>query len=125
MVTYVEDNTLGSQVAIAYVYCDYKEPKTEAEILSAIIRQLAEKCHPLPIEVKKFRENYMDKRMHPSNEERISIIRCMAQLFEKTYIFIDALVSSTYFFVHRSLNQITNYTIRTSARNKIEKAYFI
>ncbi|KAI0105554.1 hypothetical protein GGR51DRAFT_192971 [Nemania sp. FL0031] len=90
-VTYIEENTDRSRVAVSYVYCDYKEPRTEIDMLSIIMRQLAEQCHPLPKEVVLFREKYLEKRTYPSNDDRISVIKAMARIFDKTFIFIDAL----------------------------------
>jgi hypothetical protein len=62
------------------------------ELLSSIIRQLAEQCTPIPPEVKAFREKYMDTRIHPTAEDRIPLIESISSFFERTYIFVDALV---------------------------------
>ncbi|MCJ1394650.1 hypothetical protein MMC18_007530 [Xylographa bjoerkii] len=92
-VNYIEENTQRSKVAIAYVYCDYKDPKTQSEIqlLSSIIRQLAEQSKPLPPEVNAFRDKYAEKRRHPTADERISLMRTISEHFERTYVFVDAL----------------------------------
>jgi hypothetical protein len=47
----------------------------------------------MPPEVKAFRDKYTERRAYPRAEERISLIRTLAQAFERTYIFIDALVT--------------------------------
>ncbi|KAK3994869.1 ankyrin repeat-containing domain protein [Cladorrhinum sp. PSN332] len=93
MVNYIDERTERSQVAIAFIYCDYRDPttKSEVEILSSITRQLAEQCKPLPLEVRTFRDRYAGKMTRPSVEERLALIRFLAQRFRRTYILIDAL----------------------------------
>ncbi|KAI8725461.1 hypothetical protein NCS52_00117200 [Fusarium sp. LHS14.1] len=92
-VTYIEENTGVSDVAIAYVYCDYKDPSTlsETNIWSSIVRQLVESCQQMPAEISSFREKYLKKRSLPTNKERISLMRVLSRLFRKTYILVDAL----------------------------------
>jgi len=88
--------TEGANVAIAYVYCEYQDWATQSEdhILRSLTRQLVEQCTPVPLEVKAFRDKYSGRRTRPDFEERISLIRLLARYFERTYFFIDALVSS-------------------------------
>ncbi|KAH0522614.1 hypothetical protein TsFJ059_006437 [Trichoderma semiorbis] len=92
-ISYVEEETDGQNCAIVCIFCDYKDPRTrsEVEIISSIIRQLAEQCKPLPSAVKAFRDKYLEKRIDPSSDERLSLIKILSQLFDKTYVFVDAL----------------------------------
>ncbi|KAF9768691.1 hypothetical protein IL306_013959 [Fusarium sp. DS 682] len=82
-----------SQIAIAYVYCDYKDQRTlsETNIWASVVRQLVEACSQLPPEVLAFRDKYLEKRSLPSDEERISLVNSLSKRFLKTFIFIDAL----------------------------------
>ncbi|KAH7113682.1 hypothetical protein B0J13DRAFT_242564 [Dactylonectria estremocensis] len=93
-VSYIEENTEGSNVAIAYAYCDYQDRNTlsETSIWSSIIRQLVESCQQIPTEVTAFRDKYLEKRSLPTDEERILLVKAISRLFQKTYILIDALV---------------------------------
>lgn len=59
---------------------------------SSIIRQLAEQCRPLPAEVKTFRDRFLEKRSHPTEDERLALLKTLSGYFDNTYIFIDALV---------------------------------
>lgn len=97
-VSFVEEATQGTNVAIAYIYCNYKDPKTqsEVEILSSITRQLAEQIHPLPPEVKVFSEKNAKRRRPPTEDERLSLVRSLCLLFRRTYVFVDALVIFSY-----------------------------
>ncbi|KAM5349322.1 hypothetical protein ACJ41O_005827 [Fusarium nematophilum] len=92
-VSYIEENTEGSNVAIAYAYCDYQDRNTlsETSIWSSIIRQLVESCQQIPTEVTAFRDKYLEKRSLPTDEERILLVKALSRLFQKTYILIDAL----------------------------------
>ena len=93
-VNYVGEATSGRNVAIAYIYCDYKNAETQSEvkILASITRQLAEQTYPLPPEVKVFCDKDAPRRRKPTDGERISLLRSLCLLFQTTYVFIDALV---------------------------------
>ncbi|KAH7117652.1 hypothetical protein B0J11DRAFT_583050 [Dendryphion nanum] len=92
-VTFVEENTKCMDVAIVYIYCNYKDPKTqsETELFSSIARQLAEQCLKIPPEAKKYRNDWEDRRSHPSNEDLVSLVKTTLTRFSKTFIFVDAL----------------------------------
>jgi hypothetical protein len=98
VVNHVGEATQGRKAAIAYIYCDYKDAKTqsEVEILSSITRQLAEQTSPMPLEVKAFRDKDTQKRRNPTDDEWISLLRSLCLLFQTTYVFIDALVTFSY-----------------------------
>ena len=97
-VNHVGEATQGRKAAIAYIYCDYKDAKTqsELELLSSITRQLAEQTSPLPPEVKSFCDKNTHSRRNPTDDERISILRSICLRFQTTYVFIDALVTFSY-----------------------------
>ncbi|KAI4146689.1 MAG: hypothetical protein L6R39_003369 [Caloplaca ligustica] len=96
VVNHVAQLTQGERVAIAYIYCDYKDAKTqsEVELLCSVVRQLAEQTSPLPPELKAFRDQSTQARRNPTDNERISLLRSICLLFQNTYLFIDALVIS-------------------------------
>ncbi|KAL4802471.1 hypothetical protein BDV18DRAFT_154179 [Aspergillus unguis] len=92
-VNYVSEATEGQGVAVAYVYCDYKDERThsEFELLSSIARQLANHYVGIPPAVRKFRDKNADKKRNPTSKEWITLIKVLSHHFPKTYIFIDAL----------------------------------
>ena len=94
-VDYVEENTQRSTVAIVYVYCDYMDPRTqsEMELLHSVTRQLVEQCKLIPSEITVFRERMAEKMRLPTADERISFVKSITGLFDKVFIFIDALVN--------------------------------
>jgi hypothetical protein len=60
--------------------------------MSSLTRQLAEQTDSLPLEVKKFHDENAERNRDPTEEERLSLVRAISCSFNKTYIFIDALV---------------------------------
>ena len=94
IVNHIEESSEGANVAVAFVYCDYKDPETLslASIWSSIVRQLVESCQHIPPEVRAFRLKHIEKRSFPSVEEWLALVKKLSRLFDKTYILIDALV---------------------------------
>lgn len=80
---------------MVYVYCDYKHTVThsEFELLSSIAQQLASQRECTPQIVSEFLDKNAVKKRNPTGAEWISLIRDLICDFEKTYIFVDALVS--------------------------------
>lgn len=93
-VNYVQEATQGTQTAIAYVYCDYKNSKShsELELLSSITRQLTEQTISVPAAVKEFCDKNAERRRNPTGDEWISLAESICLVFQTTYIFIDAVV---------------------------------
>jgi hypothetical protein len=94
VINHVEEVSRGKKVAIAYVYCDYKDPKTQStiELISSLTRQLAEQIDLLPPEVKLFHDDNAWKNRNPTSDERLSLIKSISGFFESIYVFVDALV---------------------------------
>lgn len=97
-VNYVQEALQGTNIAIAYVYCDYENPKTHSELklLSSIARQLTEQTSSIPLVVKEFCEKGAERRRNPTGDELISLVESICLLFQTTYVFIDALVTFLY-----------------------------
>lgn len=95
---YVQEASQGSKTAIAYIYCDYENPKTqsELELLSSIARQLAKQTNSIPSAVKEFCEKNAERRRHPTGDEWVLLLKSIGLLFQTTYIFVDALVIFLY-----------------------------
>ncbi|KAL9034586.1 MAG: hypothetical protein Q9180_005322 [Flavoplaca navasiana] len=47
-----------------------------------MIRQLAEQVSPLPPEVKAFRDNDLEKRRNPTDDERLALLKSMCSDFQ-------------------------------------------
>ncbi len=124
VVNHVGEATQGRKAAIAYIYCDYKDAKTqsEVEILSSITRQLAEQTSPMPPEVKAFRDKDTQKRRNPTDDEWISLLRSLCLLFQTTYVFIDALVTFSYLIDPLIISKVVILRTRIYALNRIGKS---
>ncbi|KAL8716183.1 MAG: hypothetical protein Q9220_000088 [cf. Caloplaca sp. 1 TL-2023] len=93
VVNHLEETNQNRNVAVTYIYCDYKDPETQSQagIIASITRQLAERINPLPPEVKDFHEKKSQRRRNPTDEERIVLLKSLCLNFEKTFVCIDAL----------------------------------
>ncbi|OJI96719.1 hypothetical protein ASPVEDRAFT_251254 [Aspergillus versicolor CBS 583.65] len=92
-VNHVSEATEGLNVAIAYIYCDYKDETThsEFELLASIARQVASHYAQIPAAVIQFRDRNAEKKRNPTSDEWLALIEELSRPFTKTYIFIDAL----------------------------------
>ncbi|KAL8949471.1 MAG: hypothetical protein Q9222_004419 [Ikaeria aurantiellina] len=93
VVNHLGETNQNSNVAVTYIYCDYKDPETQSQagIIASITRQLAERVNPLPSEVKEFHEKKNQRRRNPTDDERIVLLKSLCLNFEKTFVCIDAL----------------------------------
>ncbi len=71
VVNHVEKATQERKAAIAYIYWDYKDAKTQfkVEILSSIIQQLIKQISFMSSEMKTFRDKNTQKRRNSTNDE--------------------------------------------------------
>ncbi|ELR06088.1 hypothetical protein VC83_07746 [Pseudogymnoascus destructans] len=93
VVDHIQEAIQGTKAATAYLYCDYKNPKTqsELELLSSVARQLAEQTSSMPSAVNEFCDKNAEKRRNPTGDEWIALIKSISHVFQRTYLFVDAL----------------------------------
>ena len=98
VVDHIQEAIQGTKAATAYLYCDYKNPKTqsELELLSSVARQLAEQTSSMPSAVNEFCDKNAEKRRNPTGDEWIALIKSISHVFQRTYLFVDALVRFLY-----------------------------
>ncbi|KLU88296.1 hypothetical protein MAPG_07283 [Magnaporthiopsis poae ATCC 64411] len=108
VVDYICTRIDRSRVAVAFVYCEHSDPTSRSEVgvLSSITRQLVEQCAHMPSEIRAFRDRYAGGVIRPTVEERIGLVRLLAQRFDRTYILIDALDECT----EKDQSNILRYT---------------
>ena len=104
VINYIEEETQGKNTAIAYVYCHYKDDKTmsDVELLSSIIRQVAEQANPLPPGLAAFRDAHL--RRKPTSAEWILLLKSIRPVFDTLFVCIDALVHT---LARPSISQIS------------------
>ena len=89
-----DEAALGKKVAVAYFYCDSKDPKTHLvdELLPVIIKVLIRKNVTVPEELDKLHQKYLDTEKAPSETDLLKLIESFSMSFDKVYVLIDALV---------------------------------
>jgi len=125
VVNYVEKATQERKAAIAYIYCDYKDAKTQfkVEILSSIIRQLVEQISFMSSEMKTFRDKNTQKRRNSTNDEWISLLKSFCLLFQTIYVFINALITFSYLIDSLIILKVIILQTRIYVLNQIEKSF--
>jgi hypothetical protein len=86
---YASDPTTG----IAYVYCNFRrqhEQKPE-DLLSSLLKQLAQEQPSLPESVKTLYERHNRKRTRPSFNEIEETLRSVAANYSRVFVVVDAL----------------------------------
>lgn len=96
-INFVEERFQGPEVAIAYFYCDYKDPRTSSEIglLSSVVKQLLKVYVQIPSVVKTFYDKHIKRSKPPSFDEWLALLQSVIPFYDKTFLFIDALVNMT------------------------------
>ncbi|KAJ2897091.1 hypothetical protein MKZ38_005001 [Zalerion maritima] len=91
-INHVAENMVEGEDAIAYIYCQYKDPRTrsEVDILSSISRQLAEKAGSIEA-AKELHDKCVPRFRTPTIDEKAGLIRLLSRQFRRTFIFLDAL----------------------------------
>lgn len=81
-------------VSITYIFCDYKDAQRQTEVafLLSLVKQLIEQIRTIPPEVESFCDQYEPQKYDPSKDALIDLLKCLSGHFEKTFVFIDALV---------------------------------
>ncbi|KAL7936154.1 ankyrin repeat-containing domain protein [Trichoderma chlorosporum] len=83
-----------SEVGVAYVYCNFKQPKGEQTIhslLSSILRQLASGRQIFPTTTRGLYEQHSAKQTHASQEQLITDLKAVIELHSSVFVIIDAL----------------------------------
>lgn len=92
IIDHLQQKIQSSDVAVAYIYCDYKEQgQTVANLVASIVQQLAEQQPVFPNELSALYDNHTKARTTPSLLEYSEMLRLQIPKFSKLLIVIDAL----------------------------------
>jgi Cdc6-like AAA superfamily ATPase len=82
-----------ASVGIAYLYCNYQpqQEQTPEDLLSSILKQLAQDQPAVLPDVKSLYERHRIKGSRPSLDEIIRVFHSTVQLYSRVFIAIDAL----------------------------------
>jgi hypothetical protein len=83
------DTTVG----IVYIYCNFrrKDEQKVDDLLSSLLKQLAESQSSLPGSVKDLYDRHKPKRTRPSLDEILAVLRSVATMYSRAFIIVDAL----------------------------------
>ena len=93
MVEFLETDLPVRGVALAFVYCNYKEKlsQTIEYFVGAIVRQLVERKAVIPDYVRTLYGNHRGKGTNPTLTEYLELLRLLATECSEVYVIIDAL----------------------------------
>ncbi|KAK4078600.1 uncharacterized protein Triagg1_2931 [Trichoderma aggressivum f. europaeum] len=83
-----------SNIGMAYIYCSFKQPKSEQttrSLLSSVLKQLAGGRETFPATTRSLYEQHKAKQTHASQEELIEDLKAVIELCSRVFIIIDAL----------------------------------
>lgn len=106
----VNEKTRGTDTALAFMYCNYKDTNTHSELalLSSIARQLTEQVGHIPPVVKEFRDQNAMRKRNPTGDEWVALVKSLGKFFYKVIVIVDALVRPGYnklFFMHMLISR--------------------
>lgn len=78
-------------VGIAFVYCDYKEYHTSAELIGSLLQQLVQRQTTISLEIRQLYYSHGKKNTRPSLSEYSKLLRSESRTFSNVFIVIDAL----------------------------------
>ncbi|PTB81794.1 purine and uridine phosphorylase [Trichoderma longibrachiatum ATCC 18648] len=81
------DTTVG----ISYLYCDYRRQHTARELLSSLVRQLAQRQASVPDGVSDIYRKYEKQPRGLSLDEIVTLLHSVSKLFSRVFIIVDAL----------------------------------
>ncbi|KAL7815650.1 hypothetical protein V8C26DRAFT_429458 [Trichoderma gracile] len=82
-----------TNVGIAYLYCDYRrqQEQTVEQLLSSLLRQLAQRQAPVPKEVSDIYRKYQGQPKVLSFGEILMLLHSVSKLFSRVFVIVDAL----------------------------------
>lgn len=93
-IEYLHERSQGSNTAIVYLYCNYKDTETHSDLalLASIARQLTEQAKSIPKVTKAFCERQAQRRSDPGDDEWLDLIKSLCLVFSDSFLLVDALV---------------------------------
>ena len=82
-----------SKTGIAYIYCNFrrKDEQKVDDLLSSLLKQLAESQSSLPGSVKDLYDQHKPKRTRSSLDEILRVLRSVATMYSRVFVIVDAL----------------------------------
>jgi Cdc6-like AAA superfamily ATPase len=83
----LQSDTIG----IAYLYCDFRQQQGVEDLLSNLLKQLAQKQPSIPDGVQDLYNQYKNQPKRPSLDEVSRALHSVSKLYSKVFIIVDAL----------------------------------
>ena len=82
-----------SNEACIYAYFDYKEQESQdlTNLLSSLLAQLIRHRQQVTEDIKELYQGYTDRKMYPSPEEYLRVLKSQVKFFSKVFVVVDAL----------------------------------
>ena len=82
-----------ANIGIAYLYCNYRQQQQQQpeDLLSNLLKQLAQEQLSVPADIKNLYKNHRTKRTRLSFDEIVKVLHSIIRLYSKVFIIIDAL----------------------------------
>jgi hypothetical protein len=89
IIDHLSEVTAKEKCAVAYFYCDFRQPRTFVDIAASITRQIVSLNAQLPLLIRDL-FGRPDREEHPSLADLIRIYFDGASIFDKVYVVLDA-----------------------------------
>ena len=108
----------NSDIGIAYIYCNFQRQHEQGpeDLLSSLLKQLAQKQAATPTDVKTLYECHRTKGTRPSFDEIVKALQSTTRLYSRVFIIIDAL--DEYNFFNKGYNRLLPevFSLQTQAK---------
>ncbi|KAH0543124.1 hypothetical protein FGG08_002550 [Glutinoglossum americanum] len=93
VVDYLERSFGGGNIAVACIYCSYKEKEgqTVVNLIASLLRQLIQKNAFISNEISSLYHHHIEKQTRPTFDEWFKLLQSEAHHLSKVFIVIDAL----------------------------------
>ncbi|KAJ7581603.1 hypothetical protein C8J56DRAFT_759141, partial [Mycena floridula] len=93
IVEHLLSSTAGSDIAVAYIYCDYTQQKdqTSIQLLGSILKQLVQRHRSLSDPLMTLYEQCSSRHAIPTVAELIAAIAIVITTYSRVYLVVDAL----------------------------------
>ena len=92
MIDHLKRTYTDAKVAIAFVYCSYKDPdQTPENLIASLLRQFAQRLPSLPEEIRHMYKQHTREKTRPSLAECLRLLHIVVRMFSQAFLLVDAL----------------------------------
>ncbi|KAI9812564.1 MAG: hypothetical protein M1827_004553 [Pycnora praestabilis] len=93
VVDYLERTLQQNDIAIAYIYCSYKDEVSQSplNLIASLVHQIIGRKDAIPSEITTLYKNHIEKQTRPTLWEYSRLLQSAAEGFSKVFVIIDAL----------------------------------